>query len=84
LIKEAADGSQLAVVADTFSLPGSLPLMMGIPFFLLRTSYTPSWCMQVTESHPFGRVLEGLDALPGDLEALLRDLPGTSPHLRRI
>lgn len=72
LVNEAADGSQLAVVADTFSLPGSLPLMMGIPFFLLRTSYTPSWCAQATESHPFGRVLEGLEALPPELEALIR------------
>ncbi len=73
LVKEAADGSQLAVVADTFSLPGSLPLMMCIPFFLLRTAYTPSWCLQATESHPFGRVLEGLDALPAELDALLMD-----------
>ena len=71
LVEEMADGSQLAVVADTFSLPGSLPLMMSIPFFLLRTSYTPGWCIQVTESHPFGRVLDGLDALPAELEALL-------------
>ena len=72
LVNEAADGSQLAVVADTFSLPGALPLMMGIPFFLFRTSYTPSWCAQVTESHPFGWVLEGLEALPPELEALIR------------
>jgi hypothetical protein len=34
-LDQAAVGSRLAVVADTFSLPGALPLMMGISFFLL-------------------------------------------------
>jgi hypothetical protein len=66
----AADGSQLAVVADTFSLPGALPLMMGIPFFLLRTAYTPDWCAAVVEGHLMGRVLEDLDRLPAALDDL--------------
>ena len=73
LVEAAADGSQLVVVADTFSLPGALPLMMGIPFFLLRTSYTPSWCVQVTRSHPLGQVLDSLSDLPAALDLLLRD-----------
>jgi hypothetical protein len=60
-------------VADTFSLPGALPLMMGIPFFLLRTSYTPAWCAQVTDDHPLGRVLDDL----ADLPVALDDLPAT-------
>jgi len=59
----AADGSSLAVVADTFSLPGAMPLMMGIPFFLLRTSYTPTWCADVVSAHPLGTVLGSLDEL---------------------
>jgi hypothetical protein len=66
----AADGSSLAVVADTFSLPGALPLVMGIPFFLLRTSYTPDWCTAVVEAHPLGTVLEGLKDLPHEVEQL--------------
>ncbi|MBN1316896.1 MAG: hypothetical protein JXA42_15560 [Anaerolineales bacterium] len=67
LEKESIDGSQLAVVADTLSLPGALPLIMGIHFFLLATPYTPSWCRQVVESHPFGTVLEDIGQLPSKL-----------------
>lgn len=70
LVDAAADGSQLTVVADTFSLPGALPLMMGIPFFLLRTAYTPDWCVQAVSSHPLGRVLENLADLPAELDKL--------------
>ena len=69
LVKAAAGGSQLAVVADTFSLPGALPLMMGIPFFLLHTSYTPEWCLQTVHSHPLGTVLDDMGALPAALDA---------------
>jgi hypothetical protein len=68
----AADGSRLAVVADTLSLPGALPLMMGIPFTLLRTSYTPDWCVQAVEAHPLGSVLEGLEDLNPRLDLLYR------------
>jgi hypothetical protein len=71
LAAAAADGSSLAVVADTLSLPGALPLMMDIPFLLLRTPYTPDWCAQAVEAHPRGFVLEGL----GDLIATLDSLP---------
>jgi hypothetical protein len=70
LVVAAADGSRLAVVADTLSLPGALPLMMGIPFFLLRTLYTPGWCAQAVAAHPLGRVLEDLADLSAALDAL--------------
>jgi hypothetical protein len=70
LVRAAADGSWLAVVADTLSLPGALPLMMGIPFFLLHTPYTPAWCAQATDAHPLGRVLDDLADLPAALDAL--------------
>ncbi|TET49171.1 MAG: hypothetical protein E3J64_10035 [Anaerolineales bacterium] len=62
LAREMEDGSRLAVVADTLSLPGALPLAMGIPFALLRTEYTPHWCANYVESHPIGVVLEDLAA----------------------
>jgi len=61
---------RVAVVADSLSLPGSLPLMMGIPFFLLRTPYTPQWCVEVVDGHPCGTVLGGLEELPGALRGL--------------
>jgi hypothetical protein len=70
LVRAAADGSRLAVVADTFSLPGALPLMMGIPFLLLRTTYTPDWCAQVVDAHPLGLVLSDLGELPSALDVL--------------
>ncbi|MEJ2734619.1 MAG: hypothetical protein P8189_13805 [Anaerolineae bacterium] len=66
----AADDSRLAVVADTFSLPGALPLLMGIPFFLTRTPYTPAWCAQAVAAHPLGTVLDDLCELPAALDAL--------------
>jgi hypothetical protein len=74
LRRAAADDSQLAVVADTFSLPGALPLLMGIPFFLTRTPYTPAWCAQAVAAHPLGTVLDDLRELP----AALDDLPATA------
>ena len=73
LVRATADGAdpgrlRLAVVADTFSLPGAVPLVMGVPFLLLRTSYTPAWCVQVVASHPLGHVLDDLTDLPAALD----------------
>lgn len=73
LLQAASDGSALAVVADTFSLPGALPLLMGIPFFLLRTPYTPDWCAQAVAVHPLGHVLQDLADLPTALGHLYAD-----------
>ncbi len=70
LLQAAADGSRIVVVADTFSLPGALPLMMNIPFFLVRTPYTPAWCVQAVTDHPQGRILDDLADLPAALDAL--------------
>jgi len=67
LLEAAAGGARLAVVADTFSLPGALPLLMGIPFYLLRTPYTPAWCVATVEAHPLGRVFDALADLPAAL-----------------
>jgi hypothetical protein len=41
---------------------------MGIPFFLLRTAYTPAWCAEATAAHPLGRVLDDLAELPAALD----------------
>jgi len=68
LTRERAGDNRLAVVADTLSLPGALPLAMGIPFALLRTNYTPGWCASYVERHPLGTVLEDLAALPAWVE----------------
>ncbi|MCK4472882.1 MAG: hypothetical protein KAW49_13965, partial [Anaerolineae bacterium] len=70
LTRERTDGSRLAVVADTLSLPGALPLAMGIPFALLRTNYTPGWCASYVERHPLGTVLDDLAALPAWVDTI--------------
>jgi hypothetical protein len=67
LIQTLEEDPDIAVVGDTFSLPGALPLMMGIPFFLVHTSYTPDWCARAVEAHPLGRVLCDLGDLPAAL-----------------
>lgn len=64
------EDSQIVVVADTLSLPGALPLMMGLPFFLVRTRYTPDWCARATDEHPSGHVLDDLAELPLALDTL--------------
>ena len=69
LAKAAGECEFLAVVADTFSLPGALPLMMGIPFFLLQTGYTPEWCIRTVEAHPLGHMLPCLADLPEALDS---------------
>jgi hypothetical protein len=70
LMAAASDGESIVVVADTFSMPGALPLLMGIPFFLLRTWYTPAWCIQAVNAHPLGTVLDDLADLPAALDTL--------------
>jgi hypothetical protein len=72
LVKASAEDPHLVVVADTLSLPGAVPLLMGIPFLLLKTAYTPSWCVRVVEQHDLGRVLSSLNDLPTALDELAR------------
>ncbi len=69
LVRARREDPHVVVVGDTFSLPGALPLMMGLPFFLVRTHYTPAWCAQATEDHPLGHVLDELGDLPAALDA---------------
>jgi hypothetical protein len=76
LAQALEEDSDIAVVADTLSLPGALPLMMGISFFLLRTSYTPDWCVRAVEAHRLGRVLDSLSELPGALVKVAGQQPG--------
>jgi hypothetical protein len=64
LARQMENGSRVAVVADTLSLPGALPMAMGIPFALLRTGYTPEWCAAYVRGHPMGAVLGSLDEVP--------------------
>ena len=60
LRSESQSSKRLIVVADGFSLAGSLPLEMGIPFLLVRASYTPDWVLRYVAGHPHGYVLDEL------------------------
>jgi hypothetical protein len=74
LMEAASGGAELTVVADTFSLPGAVPLLMGIPFILIHSSYTPTWCVEVVRAHPLGVVVQDLGELPQALDAIFPDL----------
>jgi hypothetical protein len=78
LVQALEEDPDIAVVADTFSLPGAMPLMMDIPFFLVLTSYTPDWCARAVEAHPLGHVLSDLSELPAALMGIARRQPGQS------
>jgi hypothetical protein len=71
LLKEMKDAEGLVVVADTLSMPGALPMIMGIPFLLLKTEYTPVWCEAYVGGHPYGEVLPDLALLVERVKALL-------------
>ncbi|MFW6115487.1 MAG: hypothetical protein ACOC7Y_00335 [Chloroflexota bacterium] len=77
LVRAVEEDPATVVVADTFSLPGALPLILGIPFFLVRAAYTPDWCAAVVAAHPRGRVLDDLSELPGALDALADEGTGS-------
>ncbi len=70
LTAEMEDSRRLVVVADTWSMPGAMPMMMGIPFLLLKTSYTPRWCEEYVRTHAYGEVLTDLALLPERIRAL--------------
>jgi hypothetical protein len=70
LVNEMRDAEGLVVTADTFSMPGALPMMMGIPFLLLKTEYTPTWCEAYVRSHPHGEILPDLALLTSRVDAL--------------
>jgi len=70
LVRESQNDVHLMVVADTFSMPGALPLMMGIPFILIHTAYTPDWCVQAVSDHPLGYVIQDLVEIIAIAESL--------------
>ncbi len=44
--------------------------MMGIPSPLLKTAYTPQWCIRAVDDHPLGHILEDLADLTTALDRL--------------
>ena len=68
LIEQAKDGSKIIAVGDIFSLVGSVPLMMGMDFILLKAPYVPKWSETFVRKHPNGKVIENIPQLLNELE----------------
>jgi len=58
------DGSRIIVVADMISLPGMLPLLLGMDFVLAKAVYTPKWAIDYVNSWENGWVIDDIGDLP--------------------
>ncbi len=70
LWREAQGVGEMMVVGDNLSLPGALPLAMGIPFSLLLAPYTPQWCRDFVGQERGAWVLEDISSLLERVEVL--------------
>ncbi len=73
LLDQANDGARLVTVGDIFSLVGSVPLMMGFPFFLFKTPYVPPWSEEYVKNHPLGRIIKDIRNLPAELKEIQKN-----------
>ena len=68
LLKQAKDFSEVVTVGDIFSLVGSVPLMMGLDFILLKAPYVPEWSEEFVRKHSKGKVITNISQLIMELE----------------
>jgi len=71
ILDQAKDGSKVIAFGDIFSLVGSIPLMMGTDFILLKAPYVPAWSEKFVKKHPKGRVIKNIDQLNKEIEKIL-------------
>lgn len=71
ILDQAKDGSKLIAFGDIFSLVGSVPLMMGLNFILLKAPYVPKWSEKFVRKHPKGRVITNIRELIMEVEEIL-------------
>jgi len=71
LLEQAKDGSIVVACGDIFSLVGSVPLMMGMDFILLKAPYVPKWSEEFVRKHPNGKVINDVRELIMELEEIL-------------
>jgi histidinol phosphatase-like enzyme len=71
ILDQSKDGSKLIAFGDIFSLVGSVPLMMGQNFILLKAPYVPEWSEKFVRKHPKGRVITNISQLIMELEKIL-------------
>jgi hypothetical protein len=66
------DGSRIIITADMVSLPGILPLLMGMDFVLLKAVYTPKWAVDFVSSWPNGWVIDDIAKLPSLVDKVMK------------
>ncbi len=71
LLNQAKDGLKVITFGDIFSLVGSVPLMMGMDFILLKAPYVPAWSEEFVRKHPNGKVINDVRELIMELEEIL-------------
>jgi len=71
LLEQVKDGSKVIAFGDIFSLVGSVPLMMGMDFILLKAPYVPSWSEEFVRKHLNGKVINDVRELIMELEEIL-------------
>lgn len=71
LLEQAKDGSRVVACGDIFSLVGSVPLMMGMDFILLKAPYVPPWSEEFVRKHPNGKVIKNVKKLINELGKIL-------------
>jgi hypothetical protein len=64
LLEITADSGKTIIVADMVSLPGILPLLMGLDFVLAKAVYTPQWAVDFVSSWDNGWVIDDIGQLP--------------------
>lgn len=65
------DGSRIIIAADMVSLPGILPMLMGMDFVLVKASYTPQWAVDFVRSWENGWVIDDIEELPDLVDKIM-------------
>ena len=71
ILDMAKDGSKLVACGDIFSLVGSVPLLMGMDFILLKAPYVPKWSEIFVRKHPNGKVINNISQLIEEIKKLV-------------
>jgi len=67
------DGSKIIITADMVSLPGILPLLMGMDFVMIKASHVPQWSIDFVRSFKNGYIIENIDELPAKVDQIMEN-----------
>lgn len=71
ILNQTKDGSRVVACGDIFSLVGSVPLLTGMDFILLKAPYVPKWSETFVRKHPNGKVINNISQLIEEIKKLL-------------